>query len=450
MGEKKVLHSSTGSEDINQKPISRKGFLAITGKYMAAGAITGSVISGSTNTVVAQQNPAAAGKRQPAKQEDQIVLEKWKSEYDQASAPVPMPLPPDKRVGYAVVGLGHLALEEIIPALHMCKKSKLVALVSGNPEKMKKVAGQYAIKPESCYSYQTYDEIKNNAEVEVIYIVLPNSMHREFTVRGAKAGKHILCEKPMANSKEECQEMIDACSRAQVKLMIAYRIQFQPHNRKLRELLQKNEFGMTKFVEASNCQSSANPDHWRHKKKLAGGGALPDIGLYCLNTTRFILGQEPTEVFAYQYSTPGNPLFTEVEEMVSWQMKFPGGIFASCSTHYNVHESRHYRVLCEKGWLHMDKAYAYKGQSLSRARAEGKLELHENIGIAEVNQFTTEMDHFSDCVIHNKKPFTPGEEGLQDQILMEAIYQSAKEGRPVKVSGLKDPASYRGPEPELG
>ncbi|MCF2446568.1 Gfo/Idh/MocA family oxidoreductase [Dyadobacter sp. CY345] len=449
MKEGKDLHSSTEFENNTETPITRKGFLSMTGKYVAAGAIGSAVISGGISPVSAQKNEPGKQTRQLSKPDEQIVLDKWKSEYDQASAPVPMPLPPDKRVGYAVVGLGHLSLEEIIPALNMCKKSKLVALVSGNPEKMKKVAGQYAIKPDSCYSYQTYDQLKNNPEVEVIYIVLPNSMHKEFTIRGAKAGKHILCEKPMANSSKECQEMIDACADAKVKLMVAYRIQYQPHNRKLRELLQKKEFGNTKMVEASNCQSSANPDHWRHKKKLAGGGALPDIGLYCLNTTRFILGEEPTEVFAYQYSTPGNPLFTEVEEMVSWQMKFPGGVFASCSTHYNVHESRRYRVLCEKGWLNLDKAYAYKGQDLSTAKADGKLELHQNIGIAEVNQFMTEMDYFSDCVINNKKPFTPGEEGLQDHIIMEAIYQSAKEGKPVKITNLKKPVDYRGPEPEL-
>lgn len=232
--------------------------------------------------------------------------------------------------------------------------------------------------------------------------------------------------------------------------MVAYRIQYEPHNRKLRELLQKKEFGLPKLIEANNSQSSANPQHWRHKKALAGGGALPDIGLYCLNTTRFILGEEPTEVFAYQYSTPGNPLFTEVEELVSWKMRFPGGVIANCATDYNVHESRHYRVLCEKGWLNIDKAFAYKGQKLSTAKAEGKLERQEEIGIAEVNQFATEMDHFSDCIINNKNPFTPGEEGLQDHILMEAIYESAKTGKPVKLTHVKSNSSLHGQEPDLG
>jgi len=292
--------SETDSISSETDSISRKSFLSMTGKYVVIGAVGNLIVSSGKNRVFGQtvKKPVSAASMAPYKQEDPIVLEKWKSEYDQQSGPVPRPLPPDQRIGYAIVGLEHLSLEEIIPAIHTCKKSKLVALVSGTPEKMKKVATQYGVKPENCYSYESYDQIKNNKEVDVIYIVLPNGMHKEYTVRGANAGKHILCEKPMANSSEECREMIDACNKAGVKLMIAYRIQYQPHNRKLRELVQNKEFGPAKFVEAANCQSSANPEHWRHKKKLAGGGALPDIGLYCLNTTRFILGEEPTEIFA--------------------------------------------------------------------------------------------------------------------------------------------------------
>lgn len=437
-------------ETSTRPPISRKGFLTLTGRYAAIGAVSGLVMK-SANEVLAQAPLKAVSPpaRIPAKPEDPIVLEKWKSENDQQSAPTPTPLAPDQRVGYAVVGLGHLALEEVLPALGMCKKSKLVALVSGSPEKMKKVAAQYGVTTENCYTYETYDKLKDNKAVDVIYIILPNGLHKEYVVRGAKTGKHILCEKPMANTAEECREMIAACNAAKVKLMIAYRIQYQPHNRKLREMLQKKEFGATKMVESSNCQSTANPDHWRHKLKLAGGGVLPDIGLYCLNTTRFILGEEPTEVFAYQYSTPGNPLFKEVEEFVSWQMRFSNGVIANCTSHYNVHESRRYRVLCEKGWLNLDKAYAYKGQDLSSAKADGRMELHQNIGLAEVNQFATEMDHFSDCVINNKKPYTPGEEGLQDHIIMEAIYQSAREGKPVKIPSGQTNAALHGPEPEL-
>lgn len=234
--------------------LPRKDFLHITGKSLigAAGTLALSPIISrpayGQNRKTAVSPPAEI----PADVEKPIVLETWKSDAYQQSAPTPTPLPASRRIGYAVVGLGHLALEEILPALNNCKKSKPVALVSGSPEKLKKVAAQYGISSANCYSYQTFDQIRNNKEVDVIYIVLPNGLHKEYVIRSAKAGKHILCEKPLANTSEECREMISECSKAGVKLMVAYRIHYQPHNRKLREMLQKKEFGIPKFVEAHN------------------------------------------------------------------------------------------------------------------------------------------------------------------------------------------------------
>ena len=362
-----------------------------------------------------------------------VKLEKWKSKADKQTPPPPAPMPPDERIGYAIVGLGHLALEEVIPEIMGCKYSKLAALVSGDEQKMAKVALQYGVEAESCYTYETFDELKDNDEVQVIYIILPNNMHKEFTIRGAKAGKHILCEKPMANSAAECRQMLKACKTAKVKLMIAYRIQYQPHNLHLRELIRTEKFGKVRYIEAANGQSSANPQHWRHVAALAGGGALPDIGIYCLNTTRFLLGAEPTEVFAYQYATPGNPLFKDTEELISWQMKFKNGLIASCMAHYKVHEIKTVRIHAERGWMFLDKAFAYTGQQLTTARAEDAMTIQETIGIAETKQFAEEMDHFSQCIINDKQPDTPGEEGLKDHIIMEAIYQSAQTGRPVKL-----------------
>jgi predicted dehydrogenase len=384
----------------------------------------------------------------PARLDKPIELEAWKSDVDPKSGPVPTPLPPDKRVGYALVGLGHLTLEEILPAFGECKKSKPVALVSASPEKLKKVAQQYGIKPESCYSYQDYEKLKDNPDVQAIYIVLPNSMHAEYVVRGAKTGKHILCEKPMATSAKECELMIAACKQANVKLMVAYRIQYEPYNRQVRDMIRDAKFGKVKYIQAQNSQSSANPDHWRHKKALAGGGALPDIGLYCLNTSRFLLGTEPTEVFAHSYSTPGNPLFKEIEEMMTFQLRFPGGIVVDSITHYNTHDSRFYRVNTERGWLHLDNAYAYTGQQLKTSHAEGEAKMQNQITIPAKNQFAAEMDHFSECILENKQPHTPGEEGLQDHRIMEAIYQSARENRPVKLTEVKGTDVFRGPEPK--
>jgi len=442
----------TNTENKKANGISRKDFLSLTGRSVAAVAVAGFASAcGAANSISGQSGIKADSppSKVPSDATKPIVLEEWKSKNDVESAPTPTPLPHNERIGYAIVGLGHLSLEELLPALNSCKKSRLAALVSGSPEKLKKVALQYGVKPESCYSYETYDQIKNNPDVDVIYIVLPNGLHKEYVIRGAKAGKHILCEKPMANSSAECREMIAACNTAGVKLMLAYRIQYQPHNCKVRDMLKQGTLGKTKYIQATNGQASANPDHWRHKKALAGGGALPDIGLYCINTNRFILGQEPTEVFAYQYSTPGDPLFKEVEEMVSWQMKFPDGIIANCITNYDSHDNKDYGVFCEKGWLKLDNAYAYKGQDLKKSHAEGKEKIIENIVIAETDQFAVEMDHFSDCIKNNKRPFSTGEEGLQDHIIMEAVYESARTGKPVKIPAAVDPKLFHGPEPEI-
>ncbi len=431
-------------------PLSRKQFLARTGIGLAAAGLVGSQVSAQApNRPAVPLKPESppAKNTNPAQPTDPIKLEEWKGATERKAAPTPTPQPPDQRVGYAVVGLGHLTLEEILPALGQCKKSKLVALVSGDRDKALKVARQYGVLEKNIYNYQNYDTLRDNPEVQVIYIVLPNGLHEEFTVRGAKAGKHILCEKPMANSSAEAQRMIDACKTANRKLMIAYRIQYEPMNRYVRELVRKKEYGKIKLIEASNGQLTGNPAHWRHKLALAGGGALPDIGLYCLNTIRFLLGEEPTEVSAYQYSTPGDPLFKEVEEQVNWMMKFPSGVIANCASGYGYHEHRQYRVLAEKGWVMMQPAFAYKGLELKRARAEGTMELTETVGIAEKNQFATEIDHMSACVQENKTPFTPGEEGLQDQRIMEAIYQSAREGKPVKLPAVAKLDAFRGSEP---
>lgn len=448
--------------------MSRKGFLQAAGQVVAVGVAGGLAAScqssgqapsypvptsgtykGAGGQQVPTSPPYSPPAEVPADVNKPIELEAWKSDADRKSSPTPTPLPDDQRVGYALVGLGHLTLEELLPAFGACKKSKPVALVSGSPEKLQKVAKQYGIKPESCYSYADYDKLKDNPEVQVIYIVLPNSMHAEYTIRGAQAGKHILCEKPMANSSAECQAMIDACKKANRKLMIAYRIHYEPYNRYVREQVQKNEYGKPKFVDAFNCQSSANPKHWRHIKALAGGGALPDIGLYCLNTTRFILGEEPTEVSAYTYSDPDNPLFNEVEEVCSWQMKFPSGVIANCATHYNTHDSRQYRIMTERGWYELANAYAYSGQKLMSSRADGAIVRQENVNIMPKNQFAVEMDHFSECILNDKAPYSTGEEGLQDQRIMEAIYQSARERRPVKLPAIDKKDAFRGPEPTL-
>ncbi len=362
----------------------------------------------------------------------------------------PLPLPPGKRLGVAVVGLGNLSVAQIIPAFGESKLCKLTALVSGDQNKAREIAAQHGVPERSVYSYSNYDSIRDNPDVDIIYIVLPNSQHAEFTVRGAQAGKHILCEKPMATSVKECRQMIDACKTAGKKLMIAYRIQYEPNNRFMRSLVQSQKYGPVKVIEAVNGQNQGDPSQWRLKKALAGGGSLPDVGLYCLNTTRFLTGEEPLEVMGSLYSTPGDPRFKEVEESVTWQMRFPSGILSNNATSYGFHEVRRYRVNAATGWFGMDPAFAYSGLQPMLSYAEGKIEHRETPILGQKNQFALEMDHMAECVILNKMPYTPGEEGLQDQVIMEAIYKSAHSGKPVSLPHITTRDTFRGTEPTEG
>ena len=377
----------------------------------------------------------------------EIKLPPFKAETERKGGPPPDPLSPKERVGFALVGLGRLSVEELLPAFGVCEKARPAALVSGDRNKALKIAGQYGIPESAVYDYKTFDRIRDNPDVQVVYVVLPNGMHHEFTIRAAQAGKHVLCEKPMATNSRECIDMIAACEKAGRKLMVAYRIQYEPHNRLARDLVRRKQFGPVKLIQSVNAQRQGEPKQWRHDKKLAGGGALPDIGLYDLNTTRFLLGEEPVEVSAMMYSTPGDPRFREVEENMVWQMRFPGGALTSHMSGYDAHESRRYRVHAPTGWIDLDPAFAYKGLRMRTARAEGNQEQVTEHRLEEKNQFALEMDHFAECVKENKRPFTPGEEGLQDHRLMEAIYRAAESGGPVKLEPVSKLDAYRGPEP---
>lgn len=361
----------------------------------------------------------------------------------------PKPFAPKDRIGFAVVGLGHLTVDELLPAFQETRRAKCVALVSGSPDKAKQIAAQYGIAEKNIYDYDSYDELKNNDEVGAIYIVLPNSMHREFTERGAKAGKHILCEKPMANSAEDCEKMIAACKKANVKLMIAYRIQYEQYNRKVREIIKSEKFGKVKLIEGANGQRQSKEWQWRHDKKLAGGGALPDIGLYCLNTARFLLGEEPIEVSAQTYSTSNDPRFKEIEENMLFQMRFPSGALVSSSTGYDFHQTKRYRVAMQTGWAEMSPGYSYEGLRLKISEHTDESENSTEIKMKNQNQFAAEIDHFADCIMNDKQPFTPGEEGLQDQRIMDALYEAAKTGKTIKLSKKISEAKIpRGDEPK--
>ena len=341
----------------------------------------------------------------------------------------PIVQPETKPVGWAIVGIGGLSQGQILPGFAECTRSKLAALVSGSPEKAQMNADKYGAK--KIYSYENFDRIKNNQEIDAVYIVLPNGLHAEYTIRALQAGKHVLCEKPMANTPEECEAMIKAAKDANRKLMIAYRCQYEPYNRAAIEVCKSGQIGKVKSIISDHGFRAGNPAQWRLNKKLAGGGSLMDIGIYSLQAARYLTGEEPTEVAAEIYSTPNDPRFKEVEEAVHFMLRFPGGTLANLTSSYGYAGANRIRAIGDAGFLDMEPATSYKGLTL---RVRGKNGMEEK-KFDEKNHFAIEMDYFSDCIQNNKVPKTPGEEGLRDLRIITAIYEAARTGKTVSLKG---------------
>lgn len=320
-----------------------------------------------------------------------------------------------KKLGVALVGLGSLATNQIAPALLKTQNCRLAAIVTGSPEKEKVWADRYKIDRSHIYNYESFDKIAGDDSIDLVYIVLPNSMHAEFTIRAAKAGKHVLCEKPMANTSAECREMIAAAKAANRKLAVGYRCQFDPMHLKCMEMARNKEFGELKAIEAGFGFTIGDPKQWRLKQKLAGGGALMDVGIYALQACRYLTGEEPTLITAQETKTDATK-FAEVDESITWTMKFPSGVLAFCSTSYNFNGLNKFRAFASNGHFGMDPAFSYEGNRVSTSKG--------NVDIAPPDQFAAEMDDFAKCIREDKQSKVSGEEGLKDLLSIEAIYKS--------------------------
>jgi predicted dehydrogenase len=329
-------------------------------------------------------------------------------------------------IGYAAIGLGTIS-DIFIRACAGSKTAKITALVTGDPlGKGAVYAAKYGIPKSSVYSYETFDRIRDNKDVDAIYIGLPNSMHCEYTLRGAKAGKHVFCEKPMAISSAECHTMIDACRAAKVKLMIGYRIQYEPMWNKAIGIIKNGGIGVVQSFQGGffNTQPAGV---WRLNKKLGGGGPLMDLGIYPLNAIRHITGEEPTDFTAVASTRDKSGRFAEVEQSLEWTMKFPSGIIASCGCSYAQSGPGFLNINGDTGSLQMMPGFFYDGVQM-HGTAEGQLVDERSPGKAPY-QFTLEAEHFAACIRNNVEPRTPGEEGLKDLIAIEGIYRSA--GTPI-------------------
>ena len=327
-------------------------------------------------------------------------------------------------IRYAVVGLGHIAQVAVLPAFaHAKRNSRLTALVSDDAHKRRVVGRKYRV--DKTYAYKDYEACL--AEVDAVYIALPNSMHAEYTIRAARAGVHVLCEKPMAITVEECEAMIDACGEHRVKLMIAYRLHFEEINLKVIDLVRKGRIGIPKFFNSS-FSMTVRADNIRTEKEL-GGGTLHDIGVYCINAARHLFRAEPREVMAISVNSGGAKL-AEIDESTGAVLRFDGERVAAFITSFNAADVASYRIVGTKGQVHVDPAYEYAEGLAYELTIDGQT-TRKRIG--KQDQFAAELLYFSDCIRHNRQPEPSGEEGLQDVRVVQALYESAESGKAVPI-----------------
>ncbi len=320
------------------------------------------------------------------------------------------------KLGVALVGLGYYSTEVLAPALQLTKHCELRGIVTGSPEKVPLWQKKYGIADKNVYSYDNFNTIANNPDIDVVYVVLPPGLHAEYAIKAAETGKHVWCEKPMARTVAECEAMIQACKEAKVKLAIGYRCQHDPNVQFFQKMGKTRPFGLPKMISCTAGYVDLRTDHWKQNKKL-GGGVMGDMGVYALQSARMVTGEEPIMVSA-QASTTRPEIYTEVEETMSFQLTFPSGTIASCQSSFGT-RTNNLHVAYEKGWLKMDPHSAYSGN-------KGKLSDGTLIDFALPNQQAAQMDNDARSIIQDTSMLVPGEEGLRDIRVIEAIYRAAK------------------------
>ena len=327
----------------------------------------------------------------------------------------------------AIMGLGSYGTR-VADAMKDCTKAKLAGVISGTPSKITAWQAKYGIPEKNCYNYENYDNIKNNPDIDAVYIITPNALHKDAAVRIARAGKHVICEKPMAINAKEGEEMIAACKKANVKLLVGYRMHFEAKTLEIIRMRKDAEFGKILFFQGLSGFRIGDPKQWRLKKELAGGGAMMDIGIYSINGARYMIGEEPIWVTAQETKTDHQKFKEGVDETIQFELGFPGGAVASCLSTYSMNNLDRFFLNGEKGFAEMQPSTGY-GPIKGRTH-KGELD-HPH-----VTHQTVQMDKMAEIILENKQPIVPvdGEEGLKDLKIMDAIYAAIKTGKKVNLS----------------
>ncbi len=337
--------------------------------------------------------------------------------------------PAAKPFGYAVVGLGNLAEGSILPAFAHATRSRVTGLVSGDRAKALEIGAKYNVPEKGVYTYDTFDQIADNPDIDAVYIVLPNGLHAEYAIRAHKAGKHVLVEKPMANTVADCDAMIAAAKEANRLLLVAYRLRYEPHTIEMIRMTREREFGPAKALFCEAGFNIGDPTQWRLNKAMAGGGSMMDIGIYAVNAARYLSGENPAEIFAYEFTDRSDPRFKEVEDTVAFQMRFPSGLVASCLSSYGTSLNK-FLVHAQRGSYEMSPAWNSGGLRLTVLRGRTP----QVRDLPQIDHFAAMMDHLAECAATGTTPLTPGEDGRHDMRVIEAIYESVRTNRPVHLT----------------
>jgi predicted dehydrogenase len=329
-----------------------------------------------------------------------------------------------KTLRVAIMGLGSYGTR-VAEAMKDCKRARLTGVISGTPSKIKSWQSKYSIPEKNCYNYENFDRIKDNPDIDAVYIITPNGLHKEQAIRVARAGKHVICEKPMALNAAEGQEMVDACKKANVKLLVGYRMHLEANTLEIVRMRNEGAFGKVLFFQGLSGFRIGDPNQWRLDKKLAGGGAMMDIGIYSVNGARYMVGEEPVWVTAQETKTDPVKFKEGVDETILFQFGFPGGAVASCLSTYTMNNLDRFFLNGEKGFAELQPATGY-------GPIKGKTNKGE-LNNPHITHQTVQMDEMAAMILDNKKPLIPmdGEEGLRDLKIIDKIYQAVKEGRKV-------------------
>jgi predicted dehydrogenase len=334
------------------------------------------------------------------------------------------------RIGYAVVGLGHIAQHAVLPGFRHARKSRLVALVSSDRSKAARLARKFGAK--HAYGYDDYDACLADPNVEAVFVASANGAHAGQTIRAANAGKHVICEKPMANTLGECRAMIEAAQRNRVRLMVAYRKYFEPASVTLKKMVVTGKLGRLRIMHSSFTINIGVAKAWHFSQATAGGGSLVDVGVYPVNTCRWLAGKMPVEVLAHAWALHPER-FREVDENVAFPMRFADGLVVQASSSFGAAKSSFLHVHGEKGWATLVPAYSYTEER--RLLGESGTRAFDRL-FKKLDEFALELDGLSECILSNREPEPNGIEGARDVAIMEAIYRSAREQQPVTVSDV--------------